>query len=110
MRKDVKDLSQKELQKLLRKESPELLVMLPELQSRLQALVTDLQPAVQAASKDPAELPSGEHLSSTGKRVVECRTQVELGYPVVLLSYLLLKAERRDLKEHPATTLLVKAR
>ena len=110
VRKDVKDLSQKELQKLLRKESPELLVMLPELQSRLQALVTDLQPAVQAASKDPAELPSGEYLSSTGKRVVECRTQVELGYPVVLLSYLLLKAERRDLKEHPATALLVKAR
>lgn len=106
----MNDLSEKELLKILRKESPELLVMLPELQTRLKALVSDLQPMVQSASKEPAELPSGERLSSTGKRVVECRTQVSLAYPVVLLSYLLLKAERRDLKEHPATSLLVKAR
>ena len=97
VRKDVKDLSEKELLKILRKES-------------LKALVSDLQPVIQSASKDPAELPSGERLSATGKRVVECRTQVELGYPVVLLSYLLLKTEQRDLKEHPATRLLVKAR
>ncbi|KAK8796801.1 hypothetical protein WA588_000927 [Blastocystis sp. NMH] len=110
VRKDVKDLSEKELLKILRKESPEVLVMLPELQTRLKALVSDLQPVIQSASKDPAELPSGERLSATGKRVVECRTQVELGYPVVLLSYLLLKTEQRDLKEHPATRLLVKAR
>ena len=110
VRKDVKDLSEKELLKILRKESPEVLVMLPELQTRLKALVSDLQPVIQSASKDPAELPSGERLSATGKRVVECRTQVELGYPVVLLSYLLLKTEQHDLKEHPATRLLVKAR
>lgn len=66
VRKDVKDLSEKELLKILRKESPEVLVMLPELQTRLKALVSDLQPVIQSASKDPAELPSGERLSATG--------------------------------------------
>ena len=37
VRKDIADLSDKDLQKLLRKENPELLVMLPDLQKRLES-------------------------------------------------------------------------
>ena len=93
VRKDIASLSDKEMQKLLRKESPELLVMLPDLQKKLHALAEEIQPQVNSSQKDPATLPDGRPLSSLGKQVVDCQAQVQLNYCMMLLSYMLLKSD-----------------
>ena len=110
VRKDIASLSDKEMQKLLRKESPELLVMLPDLQKKLRTLVEEIQPQVNSSQKDPATLPDGRPLSSLGKQIVDCQTQVQLNYCMMLLSYMLLKSDKQDVKEHPIMSLLVKSR
>lgn len=108
--KDIASLSDKEMHKLLRKESPELLVMLPDLQKKLHSLVDEIQPQVNTSQKEPATLPDGRPLSSLGKQVIDCHSQVQLNYCMMLLSYMLLKSERKDVKEHPIMPLLVKSR
>ena len=110
VRKDIADLSDKDLQKLLRKENPELLVMLPDLQKRLESLKVDVKPLVDSARKEPGELPNGHLISEIGTKVVDCKTQLQLNYCMMLLSYMLLKAEKQDVKEHPVMPLLVKSR
>ena len=110
VRKDIASLSDKEMQKLLRKESPELLVMLPDLQKKLRTLAEEIQPQVNSSQKDPASLPDGRPLSSLGKQVIDCQAQVQLNYCMMLLSYMLLKSDKQDVKEHPIMPLLVKSR
>ena len=110
VRKDIADLSDKALQKLLRKENPELLVMLPDLQKRLESLKVDVKPLVDSARKEPGELPNGHPISEVGTKIVDCKTQLHLNYCMMLLSYMLLKAENQDVKEHPVMPLLVKSR
>ena len=110
MRKDISELSNSELKKLLRKESPELVVMLPDLQKRLKELSTVMKPMVDSAHSDPPSLPDGQPLSETGQRLVDCEAQIQLNYCMMLVNYMLLKAERRDVREHPLMPLLVKSR
>lgn len=110
VRKDIADLSDKDLQKLLRKENPELLVMLPDLQKRLESLKVDVKPLVDSARKEPGELPNGHPISEVGTKIVDCKTQLHLNYCMMLLSYMFLKAENQDVKEHPVMPLLVKSR
>ena len=109
IRKDVSELSEKDLQKLLRKESPELLVMLPDLWSRLQSLSTEVGPWSEGVHASPPMV-DGRELSGTGIDFADCKTQVTLSYCVLLLLYMLLKAERRDVRHHPLTPLLVRCR
>lgn len=73
VRKDIADLSDKDLQKLLRKENPELLVMLPDLQKRLESLKVDVKPLVDSARKEPGELPNGHPISEVGTKIVDCK-------------------------------------
>ena len=101
VRKDIADLSDKDLQKLLRKENPELLVMLPDLQKRLESLKVDVKPLVDS---------NGHPISEVGTKIVDCKTQLHLNYCMMLLSYMFLKAENQDVKEHPVMPLLVKSR
>lgn len=110
VRKDIADLSDRDLQKLLRKENPELLVMLPDLQKRLESLVTTVKPLVDSARKEPGELPNGRPISEIGKQFVDCKAQLQLNYCMMLLSYMLLKADKQNVKEHPIMPLLVKSR
>lgn len=107
--KDLTGASEKDLLKLLRKESPELFVMLPDLKKRLQAISTEIQPLVAACQEDPPSL-SGRPLSSAGALAAECRSQLHVTYCTLLLGYLLLKAEHRNTTDHPLMHLLVRSR
>ena len=109
IRKDVSDLSEEDLQKLLRKESPELLVMLPDLWSRLQSLCAEVGPWSEGVHGSPPRV-DGKELSGTGIDFGDCKTQVTLNYCLLLLTYMLLKSERRDVRQHPLMPLLVRSR
>lgn len=109
IRKDVSDLSEEALQKLLRKESPELLVMLPDLWSRLQSLCAEVGPWSEGVHRSPPTV-DGKELSGTGIDFGDCKTQVTLNYCLLLATYMLLKSERRDVRQHPLMPLLVRSR
>ena len=109
IRKDVSDLSEEALQKLLRKESPELLVMLPDLWSRLQSLCAEVGPWSEGVHGSPPTV-DGKELSGTGIDFGDCKTQVTLNYCLLLATYMLLKSERRDVRQHPLMPLLVRSR
>ena len=108
----MSSLSAAELGKLLRKESPEVVVMLSDLLGRLRAFSTSVAPwARSLRSERPCV--DGRALSSTGVDFADCQSQLSLNYALLLLNYLLLKAERRpsgELQRHPLTALLVRAR
>lgn len=109
IRKDVADLSEEALHKLVHKESPELLVMLPDLWSRLQSLSTEVGPWSEGVHASPPKV-GGKELSGTGIDFADCKTQVTLNYCLLLLTYMLLKTERRDVRQHPLMPLLVRSR
>ena len=109
MHKNIADLSDKDILKILRKESPELLVMLPDIEKRLESMDKDIKPYADALHRTPPSLHSTP-LSPTGEALVDSTVQVKLSYMMLLLNYLILKAEHGDMKTHPLTSLLVKAR
>ena len=112
MHKDLSSLSAEELRKLLRKESPEVVVMLSDLLVRLRAFSGAVAPWARALRSERPSV-GGRALSSTGVDFADCQSQLSLNYALLLLNYLLLKAERRpssDLQRHPLTALLVRAR
>ena len=101
--KNISDLSDKDVQKILRKDHPELFVMLPDLQSKLQSLSTTLQPLVDALHQPSSLSPLGEEYTDT-------KIQTYLNYCILLSNYLLLKSEQVSVREHPIMQALVKAR
>lgn len=109
MHKDLSTLSAEDLRKLLRKESPEIAVMLSDLLRRLRGFPTSVSPWTRALRLASPSV-EGRVLSSTGVDFADCQSQLTLNYLLLLLNYLLLKAERRDLKRHPLTALLVRGR
>ena len=109
MHKNIADLSDKDILKILRKESPELLVMLPDIEKRLESMDKDIKPYADALHRTPPSL-HGTPLSPTGEALADSTVQVKLSYMMLLLNYLILKAEHGDMKTHPLTSLLVKAR
>ena len=83
--------------------------MLPDVQKRLEAMERDIKPFADALQQIPPSL-NGKPLSETGKSFADSTVQVKLSYYMLLLNYLILKAEHADTKSHPLTTSLVRSR
>ncbi|KAM4557398.1 something about silencing protein 10-like [Fundulus diaphanus] len=92
--KDLKQMSQKEKMKLLRKESPELLELIQDFKAKLTELKDELQPLVQMV-KDGA-IPAGK-----GEDYLKTKQLLYLNYCTNISFYLVLKAKRIPAHNHP---------
>lgn len=101
--KNISDLSDKDVQKILRKDNPELFVMLPDLQSKLKSLSSVIEPLAEDL-KQPGKL------SAVGEEYADTKIQTTLNYCMLLGSYMLLKSENKNVRDHPIMRYLVKSR
>ncbi|XP_022065494.1 something about silencing protein 10 [Acanthochromis polyacanthus] len=92
--KDLKQMSQKEKMKLLKKESPELLELIQDFKAKLTELKDELQPLVQMV-KD-GKIPAGK-----GADYLKTKQQLYLNYCTNISFYLVLKAKRIPAHNHP---------
>ncbi|XP_069001789.1 something about silencing protein 10 [Embiotoca jacksoni] len=92
--KDLKQMSQKEKMKLLKKESPELLELIQDFKAKLAELKDELQPLVQMV-KD-GKIPPGK-----GADYLKTKQQLYLNYCTNISFYLVLKAKRIPAHHHP---------
>ncbi|XP_071349298.1 something about silencing protein 10 [Trachinotus anak] len=92
--KDLKQMSQKEKMKLLKKESPELLELIQDFKTKLTELKDELQPLMQLV-KD-GKIPPGK-----GADYLKTKQQLYLNYCTNISFYLVLKAKRIPAHNHP---------
>ncbi|XP_072308634.1 something about silencing protein 10 [Eucyclogobius newberryi] len=92
--KDLKDMSQKEKMKLLKKESPELLELIQDFKTKLTELKDDIQPLVQMVTD--GKIPPGK-----GAEYLKTKQQLYLNYCTNISFYLVLKAKRIPAHNHP---------
>ncbi|XP_010776505.1 something about silencing protein 10 [Notothenia coriiceps] len=92
--KDLKQMSQKEKMKLLKKESPELLELIQDFKAKLNELKDELQPLVQMV-KD-GKIPPGK-----GADYLKTKQQLYLNYCTNISFYMVLKAKRIPAHNHP---------
>ncbi|CAJ1050538.1 something about silencing protein 10 [Xyrichtys novacula] len=92
--KDLKQMSQKEKMKLLKKESPELLELIQDFKAKLTELKDELQPLVQMV--DDGKIPQGK-----GADYLKTKRQLYLNYCTNISFYLVLKAKRIPAHNHP---------
>ncbi|KAK5872632.1 hypothetical protein PBY51_013314 [Eleginops maclovinus] len=92
--KDLKQMSQKEKMKLLKKESPELLELIQDFKAKLNELKDELQPLVQMV-KD-GKIPPGK-----GAEYLKTKQQLYLNYCTNISFYMVLKAKRIPAHNHP---------
>ncbi|XP_047439114.1 something about silencing protein 10 [Mugil cephalus] len=92
--KDLKQMSQKEKMKLLKKDSPELLELIQDFKAKLSELKDELQPLVQMV-KD-GKIPAGK-----GAEYLKTKQQLYLNYCTNISFYLVLKAKRIPAHSHP---------
>ncbi|XP_039971956.1 something about silencing protein 10 [Xiphias gladius] len=92
--KDLKQMSQKEKMKLLKKESPELLELIQDFKAKLTELKNELQPLMQMV-KD-GKIPPGK-----GADYLKTKQQLYLNYCTNISFYLVLKAKRIPAHNHP---------
>uniref|UniRef100_A0A3Q0RTR9 UTP3 small subunit processome component n=1 Tax=Amphilophus citrinellus TaxID=61819 RepID=A0A3Q0RTR9_AMPCI len=92
--KDLKQMSQKEKMKLLKKESPELLELIQDFKAKLTELKNELQPLMQMV-KD-GKIPAGK-----GADYLKTKQQLYLNYCTNISFYLVLKAKRIPAHNHP---------
>uniref|UniRef100_A0A671WC15 UTP3 small subunit processome component n=1 Tax=Sparus aurata TaxID=8175 RepID=A0A671WC15_SPAAU len=92
--KDLKQMSQKEKMKLLKKESPELLELIQDFKAKLAELKDELQPLVQMV-KD-GKIPPGK-----GADYLKTKQQLYLNYCTNISFYMVLKAKRIPAHSHP---------
>ncbi|XP_018556099.1 LOW QUALITY PROTEIN: something about silencing protein 10 [Lates calcarifer] len=92
--KDLKQMSQKEKMKLLKKESPELLELIQDFKTKLTELKDELQPLMQMV-KD-GKIPPGK-----GAGYLKTKQQLYLNYCTNISFYLVLKAKRIPAHNHP---------
>ncbi|XP_053171333.1 something about silencing protein 10 [Scomber japonicus] len=92
--KDLKEMSQKEKLKLLKKESPELLELIQDFKTKLAEMKNELQPLVQMV-KD-GKIPPGK-----GADYLKTKQQLYLNYCTNISFYLVLKAKRVPVHNHP---------
>ncbi|XP_029948547.1 something about silencing protein 10 [Salarias fasciatus] len=92
--KDLKQMSQKEKMKLLKKESPELLELIQDFKAKLTELKDEVQPLVQMV-KD-GKIPAGK-----GADYLRTKQQLYLNYCTNISFYLVLKAKRIPAHHHP---------
>ncbi|XP_015234604.1 PREDICTED: something about silencing protein 10 [Cyprinodon variegatus] len=92
--KDLKQMSQKEKMKLLKKESPELLELIHDFKAKLTELKDELQPLMEMV-KD-GTIPAGK-----GADYLQTKQQLYLNYCTNISFYLVLKAKRIPAHNHP---------
>lgn len=92
--KDLKQMSQKEKMKLLKKESPELIELIQDFKAKLSELKNELHPLVQMV-KD-GKIPPGK-----GADYLKTKQQLYLNYCTNISFYLILKAKRIPAHNHP---------
>ncbi|XP_042364561.1 something about silencing protein 10 [Plectropomus leopardus] len=92
--KDLKQMSQKEKMKLLKKESPELLELIQDFKTKLNELKDELRPLAQMV-KD-GKIPPGK-----GADYLKTKQQLYLNYCTNISFYLVLKAKRIPVHNHP---------
>ncbi|KAM7402299.1 hypothetical protein PAMP_017547 [Pampus punctatissimus] len=92
--KDLKQMSQKEKMKLLKKESPELLELIQDFKAKLAEMKNELQPLIQMV-KD-GKIPPGK-----GADYLKTKQQLYLNYCTNISFYLVLKAKRIPAHNHP---------
>lgn len=105
--KDITELSDKDINKILRKENPELFVMLPDLQTKLKNLSTIIKPLGDDLKKSSHH---NKPLSAVGEEYLDTKIQTYLNYCMMIGSYMLLKSEGKNVRDHPVMKYLVKAR
>lgn len=92
--KDLKQMSQKEKMKLLKKESPELLELIQDFKAKLNELKDELQPLVEMVKE--GKIPPGK-----GADYLKTKQQLYLNYCTNISFYLVLKAKRIPAHNHP---------
>ncbi|KAL0978691.1 hypothetical protein UPYG_G00173960 [Umbra pygmaea] len=92
--KDLKQLSQKEKIKLLKKESPELLDLMQDFKAKLAELKDELQPLLKMVNN--GQIPPGK-----GANYLKTKQLVYLNYCTNISFYLVLKAKRVPAHNHP---------
>lgn len=92
--KDLKQMSQKEKMKLLKKESPELLELIQDFKAKLSELKDELQPLMQMVKT--GKIPPGK-----GADYLKTKQQLYLNYCTNISFYLVLKAKRIPAHNHP---------
>ncbi|XP_043977297.1 something about silencing protein 10 isoform X2 [Gambusia affinis] len=92
--KDLKQMSQKEKMKLLKKESPELLELIQDFKAKLSELKDELEPMMQMVKN--GKIPAGQWAD-----YLETKQQLYLNYCTNISFYLVLKAKRIPAHNHP---------
>ncbi|XP_029007672.1 something about silencing protein 10 [Betta splendens] len=92
--KDLKQMSQKEKMKLLKKESPELLELIQDFKTKLTELKDELHPLVQMVND--GRIPPGK-----GADYLKTKQQLYLNYCTNISFYMALKAKRIPAHNHP---------
>ncbi|KAK8791873.1 hypothetical protein WA158_005250 [Blastocystis sp. Blastoise] len=101
--RDISKLTESELKNIIKTESPELLVMLKDIQTK----VTDLRNEFNVLKKN---VEKDTRLTSEGVSFIELKDQLMLNYCILMTMYLLLKAEGVEVKEHPVIKQLVRTK
>ncbi|KAJ7998504.1 hypothetical protein DPEC_G00205610 [Dallia pectoralis] len=91
---DLKQMSQKEKMKLLKKESPELLELIQDFKAKLAELKDELQPLLEMVND--GRIPPGK-----GADYLKTKQQLYLNYCTNISFYLVLKAKRIRAHNHP---------
>ncbi|XP_067826668.1 something about silencing protein 10 isoform X2 [Heptranchias perlo] len=94
IKKDLKKMSQKEKMKLLKKESPELLELIQDFKAKLAELRDELQPLMEMVQS--GRIPAGK-----GANYVQTKYHLYLNYCTNISFYLVLKAKRIPVHNHP---------
>uniref|UniRef100_A0A3P9AMF0 Sas10 C-terminal domain-containing protein n=1 Tax=Esox lucius TaxID=8010 RepID=A0A3P9AMF0_ESOLU len=92
--KDLKQMSQKEKMKLLKKDSPELLELIQDFKTKLAELNDELQPLLEMVND--GRIPPGK-----GADFLKTKQQLYLNYCTNISFYLVLKAKRIPAHNHP---------
>ncbi|XP_041129487.1 something about silencing protein 10-like [Polyodon spathula] len=98
--KDLKKMSLKEKMKLLKKESPELLELIQDFKDKLTELKDELQPLLDMVKE--GRIPPGK-----GADYLQTKHQLYLNYCTNVSFYLVLKARRIAVHNHPVIERLV---
>eukprot|EP00026_Physarum_polycephalum_P005125 Phypoly_transcript_05153.p1 GENE.Phypoly_transcript_05153~~Phypoly_transcript_05153.p1 ORF type:complete len:668 (+),score=182.99 Phypoly_transcript_05153:65-2005(+) len=98
-----KEANLKEKLARLKEESPELLNLLKEFKEKLHEVHNVIQPILEKAKKN--EIPTTEGIS-----FLEVKNQLLLSYCINISFYLMLKAQGKQVKDHPVVDQLVRIR
>ncbi|KAJ8260033.1 hypothetical protein GJAV_G00176320 [Gymnothorax javanicus] len=101
--KDLEKMSHKEKLKLLKKESPELLELIQDFKAKLTELRDEIQPLLEMVGD--GRIPEGK-----GADYLRTKQQLYLNYCTNISFYLVLKAKRVSVQNHPVIERLVSYR